>query len=171
VIAEPKRPTLPATPKQPTTATIEREEDQQELFAAESEADLTEENVPAGGESGPKRSYNFKSPTFLNSLDLSKATKPLEEFVEEKKPTDVMDKYLVILFWLQKHLSVEEVTVDHIYTVFDHLGWKGEMPLKASKPLSDLKSKRHVITRDDGATGYKLNFKGEQYVERMASKK
>jgi hypothetical protein len=55
--------------------------------------------------------------------------------------------------------------------VFDILGWKTDMPLKASKPLADLKSKRHTLTREAGAEGYKLNFKGEQEVEKMRATK
>jgi hypothetical protein len=121
--------------------------------------------------SGTKRTYNFKTPTFLNDLDVTKAKMDLKEFVAEKNPTEVMSKYLVIVYFLLKYMDIPEVTVDHIYTVFDTLGWKTEMPLKAGKPLADLKSKRHMLTREPGAEGYKLNFKGEQEVEKMGATK
>jgi hypothetical protein len=144
-----------------------------EQVEEEDAEDVVSAGVPANGNggTGPKRSYNFKAPTFLNDLDLNKATRPLSEFLAEKNPTDVMDKYLVVAFWLQKYMGVAEVSVDHIYTVFDHLGWKGEMPVKPGKPLADLKSKRHMLTREPEAAGYKVNFKCEQYVENMGAKK
>jgi hypothetical protein len=168
-----------AAPKVAVAPPVPPVVDQEEIQfppQGEDEHEVEEEEADSeppsnGNGSGQKRSYNFKAPTFLNDLDLSKGTKPLSEFIEAKDPTDVMDKYLVVAFWLQKYMSVEEVTVDHIYTVFDHLGWKGEMPVKPGKPLADLKSKRHVLTREQGAAGYKLNFKGEQYVENMGAKK
>lgn len=135
---------------------------------AEDEAGETTSN---GNGSGPKRTYNFKTPTFLNDLDVTKAKKDLKEFVAEKNPPDVMNKYLVIVYFLQKYMDIAEVTVDHVYTVFDTLGWKTEMPLKAGKPMADLKSKRHMLTREPNAEGYKLNFKGEQEVEKMGATK
>jgi hypothetical protein len=104
----------------------------------------------------------------MDGLDFSKATMSLEDFAKEKaNPTDVMDKYLLTVVWFKKHLAIEEVTVAHIYTAFDNVGWKSDMPANPSVPLRDLKSKRHVLTREQGAEGYKVNFKGEQIVEKM----
>jgi hypothetical protein len=141
----------------------------------QAEPEITEEiaadEPSTGNGNGPKRTYNFKAPTFLDDLDLNKASTPLAEFIGAKNPSDTIDKYLVVAFWLQKYMNVPEVTVDHIYTVFDHLGWKGEMPVKPGKPLADLKSKRHMLTREEGAAGYKVNFKGEQHVENMGADK
>jgi hypothetical protein len=169
-----RKPALSAKSETGVT-TVEAEEVEQPVEVVvedfETDDDTEETSSSNGNGSGQKRSYSFKAPTFLNDLDLNKGTKPLSEFIEAKNPTDAMDKYLVVAFWLQKYMSVEEVTVDHIYTVFDHLGWKAEMPVKPGKPLADLKSKRHVLTREEGATGYKVNFKGEQYIENMGAKK
>jgi hypothetical protein len=91
----------------------------------------------------------------------------LKPFIAEKKPSTLIAKYLVVVYWLEKCLDVPEVTIDHVYTVFDILGWKAEMPNNPSVPLRDLKSKSHMLTREPGAEGYKLNFKGEQEVEKM----
>jgi hypothetical protein len=141
-----------------------------EVEDVESE-DAAEETSSNGNGSGTKRPYSFKRPEFLNDLDVSKAKKDLKEFVAEKNPPDVMNKYLAIVYFLQKYMDIAEVTVDHIYTVFDILDWKTEMPLKAGKPLADLKSKRNMLTREPGAEGYKLNFKGEQEVNKMGATK
>lgn len=144
------------------------EEDQPVELAVEGvETHEQEPGTSNGNGTAPKRNYSYKSPKFLNDLDITKAKKDLKEFVAEKNPSSVPTKYLAIVYWLQKYMDVPEVTIDHVYTIFDILGWKAEMPTNPSVPLRDLKSKAHVLTREPGAEGYKLNFKGEQEVEKM----
>lgn len=145
------------------SANVETEESSME--------DASEEEISSANGARQKRNYNFKTPTFLNDLDVTKAKKSLKDFVAEKSPPDVMSKYLAVVYWLQKYMDVAEVTIDHVYTVFDLLGWKTEMPSNPSVPLRDLKSKRHMLTRESGSEGYKVNFKGEQYVEGMGAAK
>jgi hypothetical protein len=173
VVQEPARPALPAIPKAGTTTTttveaeeIEQPEEGAELPGAEDQGEESSNGSESG--SGPKRPYSYKTPKYMDELDFSKATISLEDFAKEKgNPTDVMDKYLLTVVWFKKHMSIEEVTVAHIYTAFDNVGWKSDMPANPSVPLRDLKSKRHVLTREQGAEGYKVNFKGEQIVEKM----
>jgi hypothetical protein len=153
-------------------AVIEQtEEEEVEVPEAqiEEETDDEVEATPVNGNT-PKRNYNFKKPKFLNDLEINKASKPLAEFVKEKNPTDQLDKYLVVVVWLITYMQVPEVTIDHVYTVFDILGWNGEMPTNPSIPLRDLKSKKLMLTREPDAEGYKVNFKGEQHVENMGKK-
>lgn len=120
-----------------------------------------------GNGSGTKRSYSYKTPKFQNDLDIAKAKKDLKGFMAEKNPSSQTAKYLAVVYWLQKFMDVPEVTIDHVYTIFDILGWKSDMPSNPSVPLRDLKSKAHMLTREPNAEGYKLNFKGEQEVEKM----
>jgi hypothetical protein len=130
------------------------------------EAHTTEEEAANG--SGPKRAYSFKAPKFMDDLDFSTASKSLEAFMAEKgSPTEITDKYLITVVWFKDFMNIEEVTVRHIFTAFDHANWKAEMPVNPTIPLRDLKGKRHMLTRDSGAEGYKLNFKGIQHVEKM----
>jgi hypothetical protein len=178
VISEPRRPSLPAVPKPGNGAgTVETEElelqaedvaDPEDL-TVEPETDVEEETATPsnGGGNATKRAYSFKKPTFLNDLDPSKASKPLKDFIDEKKPSSVPDKYMVVVVWLITYMGIPEVTIVHVYTIFDQLGWKGEMPTNPSIPLRDLKSKKNMLTREEGAEGYKVNFKGEKYVENM----
>ncbi|SRR5258708_27213466 len=163
------KPALNA-PKPEAGGTVEADEVEQPVAieVADVEVDDADEEGSNGNGSGQKRSYNFKPPKFMDDLDFSTASKSLEDFMTEKgNPTEMMDKYLVTIVWFKDYVNIEEVTVNHIYTAFDHAEWKSELPVKPSKPLSDLKSKRHVLTREPGAEGYKLNFKGIQYVEKM----
>ncbi len=176
IVQEPARPALPAAPKPSTTTStvLDAEETQQpEVAAAAVEEsgvndDPAVEETSSGDGSGQKRSYNFKPPKFMDELDFSTATKSLEDYAAEKgNPTDILDKYLLTVVWFKEHMKIEEVTVHHIYTAFDHVGWKSDMPVNPSVPLRELKSKRHVLTRDPGAAGYKVNFKGIQDVGKM----
>lgn len=173
VVPEPKRPALPSIPNTTTTIVDAEEVEQPEETAdIPDETDVVEQaeenaNGNSSG-SGQKRPYSYKTPKYMDDLDFSKATMSLEDFAKEKgNPTDVIEKYLLTVVWFKKHMSIEEVTVAHVYTAFDYVGWKSEMPANPSVPLRDLKSKRHVLTREQGAEGYKVNFKGEQIVEKM----
>ena len=99
-------------------------------------------------------------PKFLDDFDLTKATKPVAEFVAEKgSPTEAMDRYIVVAVWLKEHMSVEEFDINQIYSVFKHLGWLSSMPNNHSQPLRDLKTKRHFLTKEK-SHGYKLNWAG-----------
>jgi hypothetical protein len=150
-------------------AAVEEEEVEQpvETEVEDVEIEDAEETTDNGNGSGTKRSYSYKTPQFMNDLDVTKAKTDLKAFVAEKNPPDVMAKYLVVVYFLQKYMDIAEVKIDHVYTVFDILGWKSEMPSNPSVPLRDLKSKKHMLTREPNAEGYKLNFKGEQEVEKM----
>ncbi|MGB7556646.1 MAG: hypothetical protein WBM04_19930 [Candidatus Korobacteraceae bacterium] len=180
VVREPARPGLPAAPA-PSTTTSTAVSDLEEALQQDVDPGAVEEEevqevggteASNGNGSGAKRGYNYKAPKFMDELDFSTATKSLEDYAAEKgNPTDTMDKYLLTAVWFKEHMKIDEVTVHHIYTAFDHVGWKTDMAVNPSAPLRDLKSKRHVLTREPGAAGYKVNFKGEQYVARMGAGK
>ena len=57
--------------------------------------------APSSNGSGQKRTYNVKSPNFLNDLDLSKAKKPLKEVIEEK-----MEEFKILASNFSQHLGV-----------------------------------------------------------------
>lgn len=159
----------PSTTTSTTAATVDTAEPAEAAVVPDAgeevEDDTVADTTTTGGQ---KRPYSYKTPKYMDDLDFSKATMSLEDFAKEKgNPTDIMDKYLLTVVWFKKHMGIEEVTIGHIYTAFDNVGWKSEMPVNPSVPLRDLKSKRHVLTREQGAEGYKVNFKGEQTVEKM----
>jgi hypothetical protein len=131
--------------------------------------DALAEDAASGNGGGPKRTYNFKAPTFMDDLDLSKATKQLADFMAEKgSPTETNDRYIAIAVWFKEYMKIEEFTIHHIYTAFVNLGWKAQVPVDHSQPLRSLKNKRHFLTKEKGA-GYKVNFQGIQYVAKMGS--
>ncbi|MGA9510320.1 MAG: hypothetical protein WBV55_17005, partial [Candidatus Sulfotelmatobacter sp.] len=83
------KPALSAKATGTTTVDAEEVEQPVEVAEEEVEADDAAEETTNGNGSGTKRSYSFKTPTFLNELDTTKAKKDLKEFVAEKNPPDV----------------------------------------------------------------------------------
>lgn len=116
---------------------------------------------------GPKRNYTFRAPKFLHDLDLSKAAKPLADFMTEKgNPSDVTDQYIVIAVWLKEQMAVEQFKIAHIWTAYSFLGWKAQFPENHSQPLRDL-IKKNFLTKDKD--GYKVSWPGEQYVTKLGA--
>jgi hypothetical protein len=162
---------LPAAPKRPTQqVVVEDETPELEDVVEETEDDGQEEPTESGSNgAGPKRTYNYNPPKFLDNLDLTKASEPVAEFVAEKgDPTETNDRYIVVATWLNQQMSVEEFGINEIYTVFKNLGWQSSIPVNHSQPLRDLKTKRHFLTKEKGH-GYKVNWAGLQYVGKMGA--
>ncbi|MGH7932212.1 MAG: hypothetical protein ACREQN_03485 [Candidatus Binataceae bacterium] len=166
IVTTPKRPALPVPERPNTPVALDAEEPE----PADTSTDGLEQEVAEEKSSnGQKRSYNYRPPKFMDDLDLTKGTKPLAEFIAEKgSPTEMLDRYLVVAVWLKKHLQIEEFTINHIYTAFDNLGWKAQMPPNHSQPLRDLKTKKHFLTKEKSGA-YKVNWQGTQHVEKMGA--
>jgi hypothetical protein len=149
VVAEPRRPALPSVPAPvhaaPAVSETEEAEEQQVEPAEERDED-EDQDEPSNG---AKRNYNYRPPKFLDDLDLSMASKPVAEFMAEKgNPTETNDRYIVVAVWLKEHMKVETFTINHIYTVFDNLGWKGQIPVNHSQPLRDFEDQAAFL--DEG---------------------
>jgi hypothetical protein len=176
VVAEPRRPALPAAPRPVQSAATVVVEDEPEEQLAE-QAQPAEEYVEEEGQGqeepsngGPKRNYTYRPPKFLDDLDLSKATKSIADFMAEKgNPEENNDRFIVVAVWLKEYMKVENFTINHIYTVFDNLGLKGQIPVNHSQPLRDLKTKRHFLTKTKD--GYQVNWQGTQHVANLGAKK
>jgi hypothetical protein len=159
------------TPKVAVAPPVDEQEEIQFPPQGQDEHEVEEadsEPPPSGNGAGQKRVYNFKAPKFMDDLDLTKATKPLADYVAEKSPTEMLDKYLVVVVWFKLYLKIDGVKIGHVFTAFSNLGWKSQMPESHSQPLRDLKAKRHFLTFDK-EVGYKVNWQGEQHVEKMGA--
>jgi hypothetical protein len=100
-----------------------------------------EEQVSGNGNgSGPKKKVIAKPPTFLNNLDLSTASVKLQDFVAQKNPEELWDKYIVFAYWLKEYMKIEEITMDHIFTAFKAMGWQSQLTANPSQTLRDIKS-------------------------------
>jgi hypothetical protein len=108
-----------------------------------------------------------RAPKFLDDLNLTTATKPLEEFVKEKNPDNDLDKYAVIAVWYKQHFSTEEFTIDHIFTAYRVLGWTAQLPgPDPSQTLRNLKNNKHWLTSPSKGV-FKINWHCEDAVNKM----
>lgn len=63
--------------------------------------------------------------TIEKSLDLRPAdNKTLESFVDERKPTNVVEKVVVCTYYLKTQLGIDQVNANHIFTCFKSMGWR-----------------------------------------------
>jgi len=116
----------------------------------------------------PKKKRTPKAPRFLSDIDLTTASVTLEDFMKEKSPSDLMGKYTVIAFWFKEYFNLEEVTVDHIFTAFKHLGWQSQMPDDPGQIFRNAKHLKNWF--DKGAKGaYKINWSGQNAVNKMGA--
>ena len=157
-----KTPALGAAPKPgaPALAGAEaRESDEGEPDNNNEEMAEEEDREESRG-SGPPR--KLRTPEIV-PLDLKTATS-LDEYCDKKKPEGENKRYLVIVAYLRKHRNFPEVTMDHVYTCYRHMGWN--VPRDVSSPLRSLK-KSGWLDKGEAKGAYALNHIGENEIEKM----
>jgi hypothetical protein len=113
------------------------------------------------------RRHQSRTPQPLE-LDLVSGSMPLKAFLEQKNPDGDTRKYLAIAYWLKKYSNTNEVTMDHAYTCYRHMGW--QVPADAAQPLRTMKSRRYGwMTAGSVRGAYTINHLGENVVEQMGN--
>lgn len=145
--------------------TPERDEPQSELFevaeAETADADSTEK---------PKRVVKPKAPKLLGTPKLTDAKVSLADFMAQKSPVDMMDKYAAAAVWFKEQFSVLEITIDHIFTAFKHLGVDSQLPTDVMKPLKNLTYQRKWFDKSKSTPNtYSINWLGESEVGKMGT--
>ena len=101
-------------------------------------------------------------------LDLISGDVPLKTFLEQKNPTSDIKRYLAIAYWLKQYRSINEITMDHAYTCYRHMGSGWNVPKDAGIPLRQMKQKRYGWMSSGSAPGsYAINHLGENEVNNM----
>jgi hypothetical protein len=116
-----------------------------------------------------KRPRKLPRPVFLKDLNLTQAKVPLSEFMKQKNLTDMMDKYAVVAVWLKEQFGIAEISIDHIFTAFMHLGWESQFPTEVGKPLSNLTYNRHWFEKGEAKNSFAIVWLGESEVGKMGS--
>lgn len=111
--------------------------DAPETQVLDSEPIQSDDESPAAESKPAKASKSSPRLPKVLELDLKAGTVPLREYLEQKNPTTDNRKYLLIAAWLKENLSVDEVTTDHIYTCYRHMGWTSQKDIGA--PLRSMK--------------------------------
>lgn len=143
-------------------------------FPEGSDAKLAKHKRPRGGAKPRKAKTSRKrsSPTRLKDLNLRpRGEKSFIDFVGEKQPQTDHERKLVSVYYLERVLELEGVTVDHVYSCVKELNWKVPSNLVNSLQLTATR-KAWLDTSD--MSSIRVAVPGENYVEQdlpRASKK
>jgi len=143
--------------------------------AADEDADQVEDSVEADAEvedapvsAAPRRAPVAKKVPTPKLLDIrfQDGTPSLKEFMAEKKPTNELQRYLVIAYWFKHSLQTNDLTADHFFTAYRHLGL--QVPRDPMAPVRDLRHKRRTQMGQGTTAGTSaINHIGENLVEQM----
>jgi hypothetical protein len=161
----PKR-TLAAAPAVEVEEGVEtpaEESSEQEVLEAEQE-EIEEQETPK-----PKRVQKPKAPKLLGTPKLTDAKVPLEDFMKQKNPDAMWDKYAVVAVWYKQEFQITEISIDHIFTAFKHLGWESQLPTDISTPLKNLTYKRQWFDAGGEKSTFAINWLGESEVGKMGA--
>jgi hypothetical protein len=174
VLTPVSRPALPGSSKTKTATAVVTEpsatEEALETAEDSEEALETEENEVSTGNGKPKKPTPApRAPKFLSELNLTTPSVKLADFVAQKNPKTVKDKFLVIAEWFKEYMQLPEITLDHIYTAYDFLGWKAQLPGGyLGQPLIDLRAD-NLLDKGEKRGRFKINWNGTTAVTKMAS--
>jgi hypothetical protein len=154
-----------------TTIDPEAEVETPEQEVLESEEVETNEDASEGDETPkPKRVVKLKAPKLLSTPNLTEAALPLSDFVKQKNPQDMMDKYSVIAVWYKEQFQIEEMDIDRIFSAFKFLGIESQLPTDVLKPLRNLSYNRKWFDKSKTKPNtFTLNWVGESEVGKMGT--
>ena len=133
--------------------------------------EATDSEEPSATNATPKakRPRKPKAPKLLSNLKLTDSSLPLSDFMKQKNPPDMMDKYAAVAVWLKEQFQITEVSIDHIFTAFKHLGIDSQLPTDIAKPLNNLTYNRKWFDKGKSPGTYTINWVGESEVGKMGS--
>jgi hypothetical protein len=154
----------------PTSAAETTDDDEIEDTEPADSVDPREDSEGEEFEPAPpklKRVAKPKAPKVLPSPVLTGAKSSLEDFMKKKNPEDMMDKYAVVAVWYKEEFQVTEISIDHIFTAFKHLGIESQLPTDIAKPLQNLVHGRKWFEAGKDKGTYTINWIGESEVGKM----
>lgn len=155
LVASQTSPAAPANGKAP-----ELEPDVVENDHEESVSDAPDV-APAARNSGPRK---YRTPKAVR-LDLN-GDPSFEDYAASKNPTSDQMRYLVAAAWLKQHRSLEQITMDHVYTCFRVMKWPSGIE-DFDAPLRALK--RRQLLEKAGKGAYSINHLGLNEVDKMGA--
>jgi hypothetical protein len=132
------------------------------IDAEEVEMEAAVEEAAPSRPSGPKK---YKTPTVLTTVDLT--TEPsFEKFANQKNPTSVQMRFLVVAEWFKRQRGTDAIAADHVYTCFRAIGWPSGIE-DFSKPLRHLKGEQLMEQKGKGL--YAINHLGTAKVDKLGA--
>ncbi|WP_342487607.1 hypothetical protein MKY83_19265 [Bacillus sp. FSL M8-0266] len=111
-----------------------------------------------------KRKTNNKSESYQQNKNLNlipKGNQSFKEFYDLKKPISSKDFNIVAVYYLEKILGRNEITIEDIYTCYKQSLHK--MPKRLKQSLADTSSKSGLINIQNNL--YSIPLLGENYIE------
>ena len=108
--------------------------------------------------SGSKENYQINKDLNLSPRD----KKTLKQFVESKKPQSNIEFNAVVIYYMQKILNKEKVSIDDVYSCYKDMSRKVPNALKQS--LTDTSSSKYGYIAVNN-NFYSIPVKGENLVE------
>ncbi len=126
------------------------------------EAELVEESgeaeqVPVE-RAKPVRATGVPRQPKILELNFKAGTVPLRTYLEQKNPPSHSRKCLLIAACLKANLSIDDITMDHIYTAYRHMGWTS--PKDITSPVRSMKKQNGWFNKGKEEGSYAINHIG-----------
>ncbi|WP_100489196.1 hypothetical protein [Sporolactobacillus pectinivorans] len=98
-----------------------------------------------------KKKSNVTSLRLIKDLNLiSKEGFTLQQFLDQKKPKNNMQKTTIFVYFIENYLNEKEITIDHIYTCYKSIA-SYKIPENLQQNLTDATGSRYgYLIRKDG---------------------
>lgn len=160
------RPQGSARPAVAQLRTISPQDEVADVLEESDAAEPAANEVPAVNSNRPPRKPYIKKVQVLD-LDLKSGDMPLAEFVREKGPSSLNERYLVIAYWFKHYRQTNKISANHVYTAYKKVGWGTDIK-DMSQPFRDLK-KGGRGSLEGGE--FVINHLGEDVVEKLGASK
>ncbi len=147
--------------------TIDENPEEEMLEAASDEVDETESSINGNGAGRKKRIP--PSPNLVSDLDITAEPMPFRTFIEQKGPRKSQDRIAVVATWLKKHRNFQEISRDHLYTVYQQMGGTGEWKCLNNWDvmLRQLGKRKGWFEKGANEASYKVSIVATNYVDAM----
>jgi hypothetical protein len=133
------------------------EDNASELLEAEVVEEGETEEVPVERPKTARAPGVPRQPKVLE-LDFKVGTVPLRTYLDQKNPPSHSRKCLLIAAWLKANLSIDDMTMDHIYTAYRHMGWTS--PKDITSPVRGMKKQNGWFNKGKEEGSYAINHIG-----------
>jgi hypothetical protein len=98
-------------------------------------------------------------------LDLKRGNKipPLRKFYKEKAPTNNQESIVTFVYYLKKHLGIDEPTIGHLLSCYNEIGIK--KPLRLDQLIRDTARQKGWLERGKAPNSARITIAGENLVE------
>lgn len=148
---------LPASTEVEVDETDETDEEVEQATAEDTSRSTT----------SPRRTPPKKPPrpAKVIDLDLGNGDASFASYCIAKNPKTQVDKYVLIGAWLREHRGINEITIDHVHTVYKHMSWKE--PDDLVQVLRDLKRRNEWFDKGKAPGSYAINGVGLSKAQNM----